>query len=90
MGALILVFFGWLVTIYRRPVMLALVYSGLTFVLGLVSGAGIAWALLRAAVAGVFALPYLWLLDRCSDTVLLWLAVLVGFPVLWMAVSLSI
>ncbi|MCS4505506.1 hypothetical protein KBTX_00671 [wastewater metagenome] len=90
MGVLMLVGFGWLVTLYRRPVLLAVVYSGVSFALGLVFGAGGVPALLHAAIAGGFALPYFWLLDRCSDTVLLWLTVLIGFPVLWTAVSLSI
>ncbi|WP_018717986.1 hypothetical protein [Arhodomonas aquaeolei] len=90
MGLLMLVGFGWLVTLYRRLVLLAVAYSGVSFVLGLVFQVGVVPALLKAAIAGGVALPYFWLLDRFSDTILMWLAVLVGFPVLWRAVSLHI
>ena len=82
----VLIFAGWLVTNYGRPLMFAGTCAGVICILAIVFGAGVAAALLNGVVALVFAVPYFWLIERYSDTVVIWLAVLVGFPVCWFVV----
>lgn len=79
-------FFGWLVTNYKQPIMFAGLAAGLFFVLGLVFEAGVAAAAISAVSVLVFSVPYFWLIDRYSDSILIWLCVLVGFPFLWLAI----
>lgn len=81
---LLLIFFGWLVTNYRQPVMFSGLATGLFFVLGLVFEAGVAAASVSAISVLVFSIPYFWLIDRYSDSIFIWLCVLAGFPFLWL------
>lgn len=82
---LLLMFFGWLVTNYKRPVLFASLAAGLFFVLGLVFETGLAAASISAVSVLIFSVPYFWLIDRYSDSIFIWLCVLAGFPCLWLA-----
>lgn len=75
--------FAWLVHAFERPFLFALVYSGLSAVFALVTGAGVMTASVLFGITVIFCSIYFYLLDRFSDTLVTWLAILFGGALLW-------
>ncbi|MES1951974.1 hypothetical protein S4A8_14015 [Salinisphaera sp. S4-8] len=91
MGVLVLIFLGWLASQYGRP----LLFAGLWALFALFSNlaieqTGLIVALIQGVLAFALAGLYFWLLDRFSDQLLIWLAILIGFPALAFVVQLQL
>ncbi|MCW7540676.1 hypothetical protein OOT46_22920 [Aquabacterium sp. A7-Y] len=83
MTVLLLLGFAWLVHRFERPLHFAVGYSVLALLLGLMFES-IGWALALGFLGTLaFSAAYFSLLNRVSDTIATWLAVLVGGALLW-------
>nr|WP_297350593.1 hypothetical protein [uncultured Caldimonas sp.] len=83
MNVLLLLGFAGLVHRFERPLHFALMYAGLIALLSIVFGAFSWWLVPTFLGTLAFTAVYFSLLHRFSDTVLLWLGVLVGGALLW-------
>ena len=90
MGALVLIFLGWIASQYGRPLVFAALWSVFLLFMAAIGGAGLAVAVVPAAAGFVFAALYFSLLHHYSDRILLWLTILLGLPILWIALQFQL
>ncbi|WP_348765549.1 hypothetical protein [uncultured Salinisphaera sp.] len=91
MGVLVLIFLGWTASQFGRPFLFAGLWALFAFFTGIaLQDAGLIAALIRSVVAFVLAAAYFWLLDRFSDQILIWLAILIGVPALMFVFQLQL
>ncbi len=83
MGIVVLIFFAWLLHQYHRPLRMAAFYTGLMALLGLLTGASLGALLPAALITLAYMSGFFWLLDRYSDTLVIWLALLFSGTLLW-------
>ncbi|UAW97811.1 hypothetical protein KEM63_13550 [Halopseudomonas nanhaiensis] len=82
MGVVVLLAFGWAVSVYGRPVRFAAAFALLTFLLGLLS-ADAAQSAITALVNLGFATAYFYLIARYSSNVLVYLLILFVGALAW-------
>lgn len=78
-----LLFLGWLASDQGRPLMFAGLFSGYSAVISLIFEAPVAAIAISAAIAFVFSAVYFGLLVQFSDSLAIWLGVLIVMPLLW-------
>jgi hypothetical protein len=83
MGIVVLIFFAWLVHQNHRPLRMAALYTGLMALLSLLAGAGLGTLLLNGMVTLAYMSGFFWLLDRYSDTLVIWFVLLFSGALLW-------
>lgn len=86
----LLVILGWPASHYERPVLFAAIYGVLIWVLGMVAGPSLGAAALMTAISLVIALVYYKLLARFSDSLGIWLAILISVPILIVMVNIAL
>lgn len=82
MGIVVLLAFGWAVSVYGRPVRFAAAFALLTFLLGLLA-AGAGESAITALINLGFATGYFYLIDRYSSNVLAYLLILFIGALAW-------
>lgn len=78
----LLVILGWPATRFERPVLLAGIYGVIIWMLAIIAGATLSAAVIMAGISLAIALAYYLLLARFSDSLGIWLAILIGVPFL--------
>lgn len=78
----LLVILGWPATSQDRPALYAGVYGLIVWVMALVFGSPLGAAVISAVIGFMIALVYYLLLARFSDSLSIWLLILIGVPIL--------
>ncbi|HDZ58428.1 MAG TPA: hypothetical protein ENI17_01745 [Pseudomonas xinjiangensis] len=82
MGIIVLVGFGWAVSVYGRPMHFAIGFAAVSAMLGILSG-DVLDSLVGGCVSLAFAAAYFWLIDRHSDNVAIYLLILFFGALVW-------
>ncbi|MCF7501851.1 MULTISPECIES: hypothetical protein [unclassified Pseudoalteromonas] len=65
----------------ERPSLCAGIYTAIVLLFNLMFGLGFITSIVGAAISGVLALIYFWLLNHFRDTAIFWLVLILGLAI---------
>jgi len=86
MAVIVIMVFIWLVNQFHKPILFAVLYSGIGLVYGLVFSAPLMGLLISSLISLVYFGLFFSILEKFSETIFTWCGIVVGGILLWFGI----